>query len=507
MHNTTQESGSLTGRISKSPSELMHELILQPQFDYEMKHLLPFYIWIEKAMLLEYRRMGLIKQAEVEEIANVLSQINIESLLAKREYNMSDIAFAIEKWVEKHTEKLPVAWHLDRSRNDFQATAQLMFGRQCLMNTIKQMLELVETLHRVADRYMDTPMPGYTHYQSAQVITPGFYMLAIAENVLAAVERMQFLYAGINRSPLGSGAMAGQELNWNREELAVQLGFDAPVRHALLGVASRDWTLQIGAELSSFSVMLSRFMTDLICWGSSEYGFIELPDELSGISSSMPQKKNFPVLERLRAKTAHVSAFYTDFVMAQRSTAYTNLVETSKEAGSHFATQYQTMNDVLVLLDHVLQHVVFKEQSMLDACKKEYLGGFTMANLLTLEYGVPTRQAQVMAGRYIMERIEHKKLPDDIAEEVLITIGEQAGYNLTGCRTLLEKAFDIEQNLQMKCSDGGTSPQSMRRLLGQQREQLKLLIVTYQQYGSQLQQANEQTTVNLYKLYNKATTS
>lgn len=483
----------LTGRIDKSPSKLMNELILEPQFTYEMNHLLPFYLWIEKAMLLEYRRMGFIKQPMVHEIANILDQINPQSLLAEPEYNMSDIAFAIEKWVSSNVDELPSAWHLDRSRNDFQATAQLMHGRAYVLDIVEHMLALTGTLHQLADRYLETPMPGYTHYQSAQVITPGFYLIAIAENTLSSVKRMFGIYENINHSPLGSGAMAGQELDWDRIAMAHSLGFESPIKHALLGVASKEWILHIGSELSSFSVMLSRFVTDLICWGSSEYGFIDLPDQLAGISSSMPQKKNFPILERIRAKTAHVSAFYLDFVMGQRSTAYTNLVETSKEASSHFVTQCQTMITVLSLLDHVLNHLVFCEDQMIVACKKEYLGGFTLANILTIEYDIPARQAQVLAGRYITERIKQQCVPEDVSEEVLINIGEKAGYSLVGSKKWLQMAFDIKQNLYSKSSLGGTSPEAMRPLLQQQRENVDIFITTYKERREKLAQAQALT--------------
>lgn len=489
---------SLTGRIDKSPSELMHELILEPQFTYEMNYLLPFYLWIEKAMLLEYRRMGFIQQPAVYEIAEILNQISSESLLAEPEYNMSDIAFAIEKWVSVHVSELPSAWHLDRSRNDFQATAQLMYGRACVLDIVEQMLMLTETLHRLANRYIETPMPGYTHYQSAQVVTPGFYLIAIAENTLSSAQRMLAIYDDINHSPLGSGAMAGQELDWDRVAMAKSLGFEAPIRHALLGVASKEWTLHIGGELSSFSVMLSRFVTDLICWGSSEYRFIDLPDQLSGISSSMPQKKNFPILERIRAKTAHISAFYIDFVMGQRNTAYTNLVETSKEAGSHFVTQCQTMNTILSLLDHVLNHLVFREDQMLEACKKEYLGGFTLANFLTLEYDIPARQAQVIAGHYITERIKQQCAPDDVSETVLMNIGEQTGYSLAGSEKWLKIAFDVNQNLYSKSSVGGASPDAMRLLLQQQIEDMDGYTNTYILRRKQLQQARLLTENQLH---------
>src|SRR3954471_20289762 len=88
---------ALTGRISASPSMLLHEEILGPQFHYELRYLLPWYLLIEKVLLVEYRRMNLIEPAAVGEIGTLLDQITSETLVANPTTNMSDIAFAIER--------------------------------------------------------------------------------------------------------------------------------------------------------------------------------------------------------------------------------------------------------------------------------------------------------------------------------------------------------------------------------------------------------------------------
>jgi argininosuccinate lyase len=245
---------------------------------------------------------------------------------------------------------------------------------------------------------LDLPMPGYTHYQPAQVISPGFYLAAMSEQMIVALRRLLGLYDTINACPLGSGAMAGQELAWNRELMGELLGFARSQRHALVSVASREWVLQIGSELSLLSLALSRFVTDLISWGSSEYGFIDLPDSMSGISSAMPQKKNFPVLERIRGKTAHVSAFFVDALLGQRNTSFSNLVEVSKEAGAHLLTSCTTLQSVLRLFSAVIEHLQFEEARMRAACEEAFLGGFSLANYLTLQHAIPPAKHRSSPG-------------------------------------------------------------------------------------------------------------
>ncbi|MGG4266734.1 lyase family protein [Peribacillus simplex] len=329
----------LTGRIHAAPNILLHEEILKPQFDYELEHLLPFYIQIEKVMTKEYERMGLISNEQMSEIIKLLDQINKENIVADPKSNMSDICFAIERFIERRMNHPVNNWHVDRSRNDVQATAQLMFARKNLLEIMEEIIVLIEEVIVLSSQNLSVPMPGYTHYQSAQIITVGFYFTAVSESLQKSLDRMLRIYDEINKCPLGSGAMAGMELKWDRNLMAKMLGFYQPCHHALISVASKDWMLQIAGEFSNCAATLSRFVTDINTWGSSEYKFFDLPDEMSGISSAMPQKRNFPILERIRGRTAHVNTYYYDILNTQRNTPFTNLVETAKEGGSNFYTK------------------------------------------------------------------------------------------------------------------------------------------------------------------------
>ncbi|HEY3368670.1 MAG TPA: lyase family protein [Symbiobacteriaceae bacterium] len=470
----------------------MHEEILKPQFEYELVHLLRWYVQIEKVLLLEYQRMGLIDHETVACGAACLGEINAERITANPEANMSDIAFAIERYVEEHWPGRPVTWHVDRSRNDYQSSAQLMAGRHQLLAVAADLLGLGEIALERAAETTAMPMPGYTHYQAAQVISPGFYLSAMAEQVLQTGRWLGDIYDRINCCPLGAGAMAGQELAWDRERMARLLGFAAPQRHALTAVASREWTLRIAGELSMLAVALSRFATDFMLWGSSEYGFIDLPDELAGISSAMPQKKNFPVLERIRGKTAHMAAFNVDFLMGQRSNPYTNLVEVSKEAGAHLTTLFATTRTALQLFTTVIEHVQFREDRMRAACGREYLGGFALANMLTLGAGMPWRKAQVVAGSVIVEAMQRHLSPGGIDSALVSDVARSHGYAVNLSRDRVRDAFSPEGNLGGKRSDGSTAPEFVETLLQTQRRELYQLQLLWGERRTVLAEADTQ---------------
>ncbi|MEV6808886.1 lyase family protein [Streptomyces sp. NPDC051132] len=464
--------GGLTGRIAVGPDELLRTEVLEPQLRFEAEALLPWYIQLEKVLLLEYRRLGLLDGRQVRAIACILGEITPETVAREAGANMTDIAFTIERHVSGRLAAVPPAWHVDRSRNDLQATAQLMYGRVRLLECAEELLAFGRAAHRLADRGAELVMPGYTHLQPAQVISPGFYFSGLCDQVLHTLERLESVYRTADASPMGAGAMAGQELPWNRSRMAALLGFCEVRTHALRAVAQRDWALEACAEFSLLGVALSRFVTDLMNWGGAGYGFIELPDHWSGISSAMPQKKNYPVLERIRGRTAHLCAAYSAVAAGQRNTPYSNSVEVSKEAGAGVPAAFDAVLSVLRLFGGVLDHLSFRADRMLEACEREYLGGFTLANLLTLRAGVPWRTAQIVAGRYIVRALE-RGLPPAAADGALLdAVLAEAGHAADDSGDLLAQAMSARGGLTAKCSDGSAHPEAVRSLLAGQQTAL-----------------------------------
>ena len=465
-------SSRLSGRVTAPPARLLHEEILAPQFAYDVANLLPFYLAIEKVLLCEYVRLGLVSSTDASTIATVLDGVDVASLTASPDTNMSDFAFALERHVEERLPHPVPAWHVDRSRNDLQSCAQLMFGRDQLGLVADELLALGRAAHELACATADLPMPGFTHLQAAQVISPGFYLAAIVEQALHTSGRLLATYDGIDSCPLGSGALSGQELVWDRDRMAALLGFTRPQPHALVAVASREWALEITAELSVLGVGLSRFVTDMMAWGSSQYGFLELPDSHAGISAAMPQKKNFPLLERIRGRSAHLSTYHLDVVLGQRGTPFSNMVEVHKEALANLLTALTTARSTLRLFTEVLTHVKFRPDRMLAACEREHLGGFTLANRLTLHEGVPWRRAQVIAGQYVVAAAGSGRPPQDVDPTLLADVAQRHGVELAAPAAILKDAFDVAAGLREKQSAGSTNPDSVRTLLATQADQL-----------------------------------
>lgn len=458
---------SVTGRLAATPGDFVRREFLEPQLAHELEHLLPWYVLIEKALLAEYARMEVLSPDEVAALARGLRGLVADDVAARADDSLTDIALAMETRVLGDSGPVP-AWHVDRSRNDLQACAQLLHVRDEVTTVAASLGRLAGAALRRAGEDVTSPMPGYTHLQAAQVVSPGFWLSALADHALSTSSRLLSTYDRINLSPLGAGPMAGQELAWDRQALAEAVGCTGPTPHALAAVASRSWLLDVAADLSTAGVGLSRFHTDLMAWLSSAYGLVELPDDLAGISASMPQKKNYPIIERLRGRTAHLMAFYVDLATGQRNTAYSNSVEVSKEAGRQSGTAFADARAVVDGTTLVVERLHWRVDAMRASCERDHFGGFSLANQLTLRAGIPWRTAQVVAGRYVVAVLERDGDQDD--PRLLDDLCRAAGHPVEDAGSFLDASLDVDGQLVAKVSAGGTGPDAVRALLdGQHR--------------------------------------
>jgi argininosuccinate lyase len=121
-------------------------------------------------------------------------------------------------------------------------------------------------------------------------------MLSHVWSLHADAERLSQLMIRINQLPLGSGALAGNPFNVDREFLRCELGFDGIMPNSLYNVSDRDFVAEFLAWASLTMIHLSRWAEDLIIYSTAEFGFVKLADAYSTGSSLMPQKKNPGIL-------------------------------------------------------------------------------------------------------------------------------------------------------------------------------------------------------------------
>ncbi|WP_333638941.1 argininosuccinate lyase [Pyrobaculum aerophilum] len=246
--------------------------------------------------------IGSIPKEAGERIIKALEEVDASELL-KEEFE--DVHEALEKWlIDKLGEEIGGWVGLGRSRNDHVAAAIRLAALRKTERLKEEACRLRCALAKRALEYADCPMPSFTHFQPAQVITFGHYLLAIDELLAEFLHILRGVEDLLNRSPLGVGPAGGVRTPLDRRRLAELVGFKEVVENALYASGSRFFALALASAVVSFLAELSRAVDDFIRWNSPVVGYVNSPDSHVSTSSIMPHKRNLVTLEVLRARIA-----------------------------------------------------------------------------------------------------------------------------------------------------------------------------------------------------------
>ncbi len=191
--------------------------------------------------------------------------------------------------------------HAGRSRNDQVATAMRLFLRYHTHVWLDGIAAFITALLERIEREGAVPMPGYTHLQPAMPSSVGLWLHAHGEAALEQMRAAWDLLDRLDACPLGTGAGYGVPLPMDRSYTATLLGF-ADIQRSPLDVQNSRGRMEryfarVGADIGGVT---EKFASDLLLFGTTEFGFCLLPEELTTGSSIMPNKHNPDVLELMR---------------------------------------------------------------------------------------------------------------------------------------------------------------------------------------------------------------
>jgi argininosuccinate lyase len=251
---------------------------------------------VDRAHLIMQKEQGLISKEECSKIIESLDSIE-ETDLGEGE----DIHEAIEAVIISRVGPMGGKMHTARSRNDEVATCIRLALRTQMLDLMDELLSFIKTLVDLGNKNKDTIIPGFTHTQHAQPTTLAHHLLSHADAYLRDLERLEESYKRVNLSPLGAAAFASTGFPIDRQRTCQLLGFDGLVENSMDAVSTRDFIMEVLADLSILMVNLSRLSEELILWSTSEFGYLELDNLFASTSSIMPQKKNPDTAELARA--------------------------------------------------------------------------------------------------------------------------------------------------------------------------------------------------------------
>lgn len=459
---------SLRERVKSPPAQAMVESYFAPaiaagirfQFEPEMR------LHIAHAIMLA--ECGIVSREDIAHILAVLIELKQSGVQALTiDYLQEDLYSYIERFiVEKLGPETGGRLHTGRSRNDLHTSSWRLALRASLLNLLDTVAELRTSLLHLSRQHVETVMPGYTHTQHAQPISFGYYLLAAADLIERDFSRLMHALACCDRSPLGSGALSTTGFPINREMTAKLLGFNGLVEVAYEGVAIRDDLQEAAAALAVMMTGVSRVATDLQSWNTMEYGFLELDDAYSSVSSIMPQKKNPQALEHVKAVAAMAIGALNTVLTASKNTALADVNDGVSAANAPTLDAMERVTLSLKVLEGAVRTLTVKPGVMLHSAKIGFGTATELADIIVREAGLSFRMAHNIVGRVVRETIEAGKTAVDITSSDL----DEAARALFG-RALgvpereVSKALDPLENLKSRVVTGGPAPERMTEML------------------------------------------
>ncbi len=256
-------------------------------------------------------KVGLISSDEKHDLLESLHKLFLRYMDGdlKIEEGVEDIHSQIEKELSEMIGPTGRKVHTGRSRNDQVLLDIGLYTRAETDNLAECTRKLFDKLIAMSNQYREVFLPGYTHMQPAMLSSFGLWFGGYAEALTDDLLLLSAARALNNRNPLGTAAGYGTTLPLDRSLTTSLLEFDDMIfNSAYAGIYRGKAEAGVAAALASLANTLSRFSMDICLFMTSEFRFIEFPDELITGSSIMPQKKNPDVFEMIRGKCNLIQA-------------------------------------------------------------------------------------------------------------------------------------------------------------------------------------------------------
>ncbi|HKQ75416.1 MAG TPA: argininosuccinate lyase [Blastocatellia bacterium] len=413
-------------------------------------------------------RAGVLQQSEVEAIADGLKKIGEMAaepgFLDRPEFAATeDVHSFIESRLVELIGQSGYKLHTGRSRNDQVAVATRLFLRDEIAAVDQALCDTQHALIELAERYIDAPLPGYTHLQKAQPALFAHFLLAYFQMLSRDRERMADVKRRVNVLPLGSGALVGTNFPVDREWMAAELGFDRVTRNSIDAVSDRDYIIEFVSASAITMMHLSRLAEDLIIYSTQEFGFIQLGDAISTGSSIMPQKKNPDSLELIRGKSARVFGHLTAMLTMTKGLplAYNKDLQEDKEA---LFNTIDTLTGGLRVTATTLRNIELNRERARAAAISDYTNATDLADYLVRK-GLEFRKAHEVIGRIVVYAIEQGRQLDEL------TIDECRRFSPLFDEDLFA-AISLDSSLAGKNQIGGTAPEQIKEELARAKSLL-----------------------------------
>ena len=393
-----------------------------------------------------------------------LNKIEKEISSKKFEFNKKyeDIHINIEKRLFQIIGEEAGYVHTARSRNDQVITDFKIWIKSANQKISVMLNNVIKNSINLAQKNVDTIMPGFTHLKNAQAVSFAHYLMAYVEMFKRDKDRFKNNLDSLNENPLGVAALTGTSFNIDRNYTTKKLGFEKPTNNSIDTVADRDFVLDFLYSVSVCSLHLSRISEELIIWNSDGFNLINLSDKIVTGSSIMPQKKNPDLLEYLRGKSGITfgNLFSMFTILKGLPLSYFKDLQDDKEI---IFKSYDVLFQSLKIFNEILNNVSPNKKRMLELAYSGYITATDLADYLVKNNSMSFRKAYQKTALLVNLAEKKKKKLNELSLEDLKKVEPTLTKDVL-------KVFDLKNSVNSKKSYGGTSFDNIKKMIRKYRK-------------------------------------
>ena len=394
-----------------------------------------------------------------------LNKIEKEILNNKFEFNKKyeDIHINIEKRLFQIIGEEAGFVHTARSRNDQVITDFKIWMRAATKDIDITLDKIIKNTLKLAEKNIETIMPGFTHLKNAQPLSFGHYLMAYVEMFNRDKQRFNNSLDSLYENPLGVAALTGTSFNIDRNYTSKKLGFKKPTNNSIDTVSDRDFVLDFLYNISICSMHISRIAEELIIWNSEGFNLINLSDKVVTGSSMMPQKKNPDLLEYLRGKTGitYGNLFSMLTILKGLPLSYFKDLQDDKEI---VFKSYDTLLSCLKIFDEILKNFTSNKKRMLELANVGYITATDFADYLVKNHSMSFREAYQKTAAVVNLAEKKKKNLDELSLDELKKVEKKLTSEVL-------KVFNLKNSVNSKKSYGGTSFDNIKKMIMKYKKQ------------------------------------
>lgn len=357
-----------------------------------------------------------------------------------------------------------------RARREATTAAFVMLMRRLCAELMLALVAMGESLCRKAAVEKHALFPDYTYLQVAQPTTFGHYLLAFAYPIVRDLQRLNALYARLDRSPLGCGSANGSRSVRGRQRMAELLGFGALAVHARDAMWQADLPIEAGAILSAAMVNLSRLAEDLQIFCSAEFGLIELDDKHARASKILPQKKNPFALTHIRGIANETIGSLSSMAALARTPS--GQPDNRLAIYGLLPENMRAVRETTMLFAEVVDALVYKRERGAAIIHSSWAMATDLAETLVAKCGLDFRSAHKLVG-YLARQYAEAGMQRLDVPAVQQASADILGRPLPIAAATLAEALDVTLALRLRSEPGGAAPEAIDAMLAELHETLQ----------------------------------